>query len=248
MLLTAANSSPPRASAMRQEAACWATGAAFTFVLFFGMARLENLGATASAAMDIQDVPLVSLPLEIQPPPQRSAEPTQADEALPALTGLDLENTGSPIKIAVMPPDLQALVPDQRAPMPALVSIGRFSATVRPQVGVEKVDVRRVYQATEVDQQPTALERIIPPLSAAMYTWGRALSVTLLIRIDTEGRVEDTRILLSSGHEEFDTVIGEAVRGKWLFSPAIKRGHKVRCLVQQKITVVLESRSAFGVH
>jgi TonB family protein len=249
MASTLAHTLPrPVAFATRQEVASWAAGLAVTFALFFGMARLEKTGGAASSGPEIQDLPMVSMPLDAPPPEQRTAEPTQAVELLPTLAGLDLEETGSSVKIAALPPDLEAFVPDQHVPPPALVSVGRFSTTAKPQVGVEKIDVHRVYQVNEVDQRPMVLTRVPPKLWPAVYNWGPSISVSLMMRIDAEGRAEDVSVIRSCGHPEFDAAVVETVQNEWQFSPAVKRGRKVRCLVQQKFTLVIENHSAFGVH
>lgn len=244
---------PPLASTAYREAASWTVGLAFTFALFFTMARLESIGGTASHSPEILDIPLVSIPLEAPPPPQRPDEPTHAEEALPTLTGIELEHTSNsatdnPIKIAVLPPDLESLMAKQRIEMPALASIGRFATNAKPQVGVERVDARHVYQASEVDRRPMAIVRVAPRLWPEVYDWGPAIIVVLLLRIDTDGSVENARPLQSCGHPDFDAVVAETVKDEWQFSPAIKHGRKVRCLVQQKFTLVIERGSAFSVH
>lgn len=246
-MTSAASPSSPRAfaPALREETVCWAAGFAFTFALFFAMARLQNAGGTSSRGPEILDIPMVALPLEAPPPP-RPSEPAQAQEALPPLTGIDFESTGSPVRIAVPPPDLVALMPDQRIRIPAAVSVGR--TTVKPQIGVERIDARHVYLASEVDRQPEAVVRVAPAIWPAVYEWGPAISVVLLLRIDADGQVEDVRVIQSCGHADFDAVVAETVRDQWQFSAAIRHGRKVRCLVQQKFTLAIEAGSAFSVH
>jgi TonB family protein len=236
-----------------KEAASWTAGFAVTFALFFAIAHLENIGGTAAKSPEILDLPMISIPPETPPPSQRTVEPPRAEETLPMLTGLELENTGnpandSPVKVVVLPPDLEALMAKQHGQMPALASIGRFSTNTKPQVGVEKVDALHVYQASEVDQRPTAVVRTVPRLWPVVYLWGPSLTVVLLLRIDTDGRVENARVLQSCGHPDFDEVVADCMRDHWLFSPALKRGRKVRCLVQQKFTIVFEKGSVFNVH
>jgi TonB family protein len=59
--------------------------------------------------------------------------------------------------------------------------------------------------------------------------------VTLLLVIDTEGAVMSIRVLRPSGNADFDTIVLQCVRDEWVFSPAIRKGHKVKCMVQQLI-------------
>ena len=231
----------------REEALCWVVGVGFTGVLFLGLAHLEYVHARPPAA-DFMDVRAVSIPFEPPPPPPRPADPPPPRaENVVALAGLDTGPSDSPVHIAVVPPDLEELVPATREPPGVIARFGYLGTDFKPRLDVG-ADAHHVYQATEVDQRPRAVVRVAPKLWAAAYNWGPSLSVTLLLRIDTDGRAENTNVLQSSGHAEFDAVVAETVRDQWLFTPAIKRGRKVRCLVEQKITLVIESRSAFGVH
>ena len=53
--------------------------------------------------------------------------------------------------------------------------------------------------------------------------------------IDTEGAVSSLRVLKTSGNAEFDSIVLKCVRDEWVFTPAIRKGRKVRCMVQQLI-------------
>jgi outer membrane biosynthesis protein TonB len=68
----------------------------------------------------------------------------------------------------------------------------------------------------------------------------------VLILIDTRGAVTSVRQLQGSGNQYFDEIILRDIRESWVFSPAMKKGHKVRCLVQQNVRVVWENGSIFG--
>lgn len=230
----------PLAPAARQEAASWAAGLAFTFALFFGLARIERVAGAREP--EIADLPVVALPFEAPPVPKPS-EPPPPDEAPPPLTGIEASASDSPVRIAVVPPDLAALLPPQR--LPAAVSLSRLYADLKPRADLE-MDPRRVYQQSEVDQRPRAIVRVAPPVSTAMLGQAQALDVNLLLLIDAEGRTESIRVLRSSGQREFDALAAATVKQDWVFSPAVKRGRKVRCLAEQSVRVAVGgSRSPF---
>jgi TonB family protein len=53
--------------------------------------------------------------------------------------------------------------------------------------------------------------------------------------VDAEGGVTGIRVLKPSGNAKFDSIVLESVRDEWEFSPAIRKGRKVRCMVQQLV-------------
>jgi hypothetical protein len=52
-------------------------------------------------------------------------------------------------------------------------------------------------------------------------------------------------VVESSGNAKFDEIFARTVRDQWLFSPAIRRGKKVKCLAQQWFRVNFTSGSPF---
>ncbi len=230
-----------------EEALCWVLGAGFTLALFLGEAYVQHAHPDPPSAA-IHDLAVAVIPLDPPPPPRAPKEvvPPPPDEAV-ALTGFDLEPSDSPVKIAVVPPDLEQLVPTTQILPGSVTRLAYLDSPAKPHVNAS-VDVHHVYQLSEVDQRPRAVVQAAPALWPRAYDWGPTLSVTLLIGIDATGRVETALVLRSSGHEEYDKVVVQTVKDQWLFSPAIRRGRKVRCLVEQKITVIIGSVSAFEVH
>jgi len=61
------------------------------------------------------------------------------------------------------------------------------------------------------------------------------LKVTLLLVIDADGAVTSIRVLKPSGNAQFDSIVLDCVRDEWVFTPAIRKGRKVKCMVQQLI-------------
>ena len=86
----------------------WTVGAAFTFGLFFAMAHFENVGGQEPPS-EIEDVRMVAMPFEPPPPPPTMEEPVVAPEEVPPLVGIDAGASDSPVRIAVIPRDLEAL-------------------------------------------------------------------------------------------------------------------------------------------
>ena len=212
-----------------QETVYWLAGLTFTFALFFAMARFENLGTVRPGA-DIEEMRVISLPVEPPPPQPQPTETIQAPDVTP-LTGIDAGSSDSPVKIAVVPPDLEALMPNTRMPS-AKVEVGRLYTNLKPKADIDG-DVRRVYQESEVDQPPRAMIRVGAPVTAGQFGDEKVLRVTLLLVIDVTGHAESVRILKSSGKAGFDEIVARTVKDAWVFSPALRRGKKVRCLAQQ---------------
>jgi len=231
-----------RGSAIREEAAFWGAGLAFTFLLFFAMAHIENVRGH-ELSLEIEDMPVVSIPFEPPPAPPKVAEAARAPQDLMPLAGIDVEASDSPIKVAVVPPDLEALVPSERIPPRAVVDLG-FHTEFRPNAEVD-FDFHRVYQQTEVDERPHAVVRAAPMVPSEVFGTASMLRVTLLLVIDADGRAASTQILKSSGQPVFDNIVTRTVKDQWLFTPAIRRGKKVKCLAEQAIRVNLPGGSPF---
>jgi TonB family protein len=62
--------------------------------------------------------------------------------------------------------------------------------------------------------------------------------------VDAKGEIGNVRIASSSGNPEFDAIILNNIR-EWSFSPAIRKGRKVRCLLQQAVIIQWSRRSQF---
>lgn len=225
----------------RDELAGWIGGLAFTFLLFFGMAHVEHAGADPMPAA-IEDLRMVSVPLEPPPPPPvHVAEPAPA--GIPPLTGIELGASDSTVRLAVVPPDLERLVPAPALPPRAAVPFARFHTEFKPRIDIE-ADVRHVYQESEVDKVPVALVRVAPPVANRLFGDARSLRVVLLLLIEPTGRVSSARVAQSSGQPEFDAIVARTVKESWEFTPAIKRGKRVRCLAAQPFRVNLAGGSS----
>jgi TonB family protein len=227
----------------RDALAGWLGGAGFTFLLFFGMAHLEHVG-TAAPDAEIEDLRMVSLPLEPPPPPPRVTDSIPAPAELPPLAGIELGASDSPLRIAVVPPDLEILVPPATTPPRALVPFTYFHTELKPRLDAE-FGAKHVFQERELDQPPVAVVRTAPAVPAAIFGDARSLRVVLLLLIEPDGRVSSARVAQSSGKPEFDAIVAEAVKDGWEFTPGVRRGKKVRCLAQQPFRVNLGGGSPY---
>jgi TonB family protein len=228
----------------REELLGWIAGLGFTLFLFLALAHIENVGPAKPAA-EIAELRAVSFPLEAPPPPPHTPEPAAPPENMPAFAGLDVGASDSPVRIAVMPPDLEALLPSTREPPRALIQPGYLHSELKPRLNTP-FEERRVYQVSEVDQLPEALVRVAPAVPENLFGDTRTLRVMLLVVIDTDGSVASVRLGQSSGQPVFDDAAMEKVRTVWEFTPAIRRGKKVKCLAQQALRVNLGGGSPFS--
>lgn len=219
---------------MQEEGLGLLLGGAFSFGLFFAVARFESLEAVPPAD-EIEEIRRVSLPLEPPPPPPTVTQPIEAPAADLPISGIEIGASDSPIKIAVVPPDLAAVTPTTPY-VPARAQLATLHAELRPTLNID-ADVARVYQESEVDQKPRALVRTAPPIPADVHGSASSLRVVLLLLIDQKGKVTNARVLRSSGKPAFDDLVARCVTNEWLFSPALRRGKKVKVLAEQGFRV-----------
>ena len=216
---------------LADEALCVLLGAGFTLAAFLCMAHFERV-TPAAPQEEIEDVRVVSAITE-PPPPKVDPHPDQASAMVP-LTGLDIGPSDSPVKIAVIPPDMDKLVPPSDLPPRATIQFNQVFSDLQPKTGPFG-DLQHVYQQSEVDQIPAATVKTIAHITRRTRDNADSLKVTLLLVIDTEGAITNIRVLKPSGNPDFDTIVLQCVRDEWIFSPAIRKGRKVRCMVQQLI-------------
>lgn len=225
-----------------EEALSLVAGAGFTLLLFLGLAKFEDSGAVA-APLQIEDLRAVAVPLEPPPPPEVT-EVVEPTEPTTGLAGLEIGASDSPVRIAVVPPDLAALFPPVESAPPAQIQVGRLYPDLKPRVEVD-ADFRRVFQQSEVDRIPTVLYRATPKIPRRVRQNAQLLRVTLLLVVDQNGTVSNVRILKASGNPQFDEIVSACVKDEWAFTPAIKAGKKVRCLLQQAVAVKWERGTPF---
>lgn len=216
---------------LAEEAVCLLSGGALTFGLFFAIARFESSRPVAQAS-DIEDLRVLSAFTE-PPPPPRPQERAEPDTISP-LTGIEIAASDSSVKLAVVPPDLDKIIPSDEIPPRATIEFNQLMPDLRPKAGMSG-DFQHIYQQNEVDQAPKAVVQKIAKVSKRARDNADQLKVNLLLVIGTEGEVQSIRVIRPSGNAKFDSIVLECVRDEWEFSPAINKGKKVRCMVQQQV-------------
>lgn len=235
---------PPHSAAVAAEALSLALGAGFTLALFLAIARFQSTGAP-DPEPDIAELHAMSVPLETPPP--RPLETQPAAETASPFAGLEIGASDSPVRIAVVPPDLSQMLPVNTTAPAARIQPARLYTEFKPKTEIGG-DFSRIFQQHEVDQRPAVVSRPKPYVPPVVRGNVRTLRINLLILIDTRGAVASVRVLNGSGNEHFDRIILHDVQHAWIFSPAMKKGRKVRCLVQQNVRVVWEGGSPFDAY
>jgi TonB family protein len=231
-----------RAGLLADEAFYLSLGAGLTFVLFMGVAHFEMV-RPAEMPTEIEDLRAVTAVSEPPPPkPQDRSEPV---DVVP-LTGIDIGASDSPVKLAVVPPDLSKLMPPADLPPRATIQFGQLMSDLRPKTG-NAGEFQHIYQQSEVDQPPLAVVKTIARVSSRVREDVESLRVTLLLVIDTEGAVTSIRVMRPSGNAKFDAIVLACVRDEWQFSPAVRKGKKVRCMVQQLVWYKWTNGSPFTI-
>jgi TonB family protein len=232
-----------RTGQLADEALYVGLGAGLTFVLFLGIAHFEMV-KTAEMPTEIEDLRAVTAVTE--PPPPRPEDHSLPIENAVPLTGIDIGASDSPVKLAVVPPDLSKLMPPADLPPRATIQFGQLLSDLRPKSG-NSGEFQHIYQQSEVDQPPLAVVKTIARVSSRVREDVQSLRVTLLLVIDTEGAVTSIRVMRPSGNPKFDNIVLECVRDEWQFSPAIRKGKKVRCMVQQLVWYKWTNGSPFTI-
>lgn len=218
-------------------------GAGFTFGLFMGIAHYEK--ETPATPPAILDELHVALP-PIEPPPL-PVKPVESVQEITPMMGFDLAPSSSPVKIAVSPPSPLELLPENLSKTPvANAQTGPMLTEFKPKTDLLP-DGQRIYQKSDVDRIPSLLDRTDPVVPSRMMDDNPMLRVTILMVIELDGSTSHIRLTKTSGIAEFDQLMIESVKNDWVFAPAIKRGKKVRCLIEQAISVRKSSGSRFGI-
>ena len=139
----------------------------------------------------------------------------------------------SSVRVSVVPPDLDKIIPPADLPPKATIQFDQVISDLRPKAGMGNLE--HIYQQNEVDEAPSAVVKTIARVPGRLHEDVNSLKVVLLLVIDIDGAVSNIRIFKPSGSAQFDSIVLLCVRDEWTFSPAVKRGRKVRCMVQQTV-------------
>jgi periplasmic protein TonB len=190
---------------------------------------------------------LVTLPFDEPPPPPREQAPPEPGPIVGPMRLEIAPEVASAVHIQV--PDFPLLDAEVPPPPARAVVAARFdpaNSITRPVV-VDELQSQRIFSRDEVDQRPMVVYRVTPKLSEKKVKAMTTPRVVLLLVVNTDGSVGDVRLMHSSGEEDFDQTTIEAVR-EWQFSPAILKGRKVRCWVEQMVTVKVSDATPFEAH
>lgn len=215
-------------------------GAGFTVALFLGMALFDS-HEPAKPPPDIAELRAAAIHEPPPPPPeiQRREDTAVAD----TLTGIETLASESPVHVTVPPPDIAALLPPPPAAPPASIQVGRLYADLKPKI--DDGDMQdRIYQMAEVDQLPRVLNRVNPVVPPSVRNEAKMLRTSMLFTVDANGEIKNVRVVGSSGNPKFDEIMVETIY-HWTFSAAVRRGKKVRVLLQQAVTVKWNQASPF---
>jgi TonB family protein len=221
-----------RKTGLAEESLYVLAGAGLTLVLFGAMAHFESSGAPATPA-NIEDLRAVSALYE-PPPPKIEEQPQQkVDEVMP-LTGIEIAPSDSAVRIAVVPPDLSKIIPTTDIPPKATIEISQLFTDLRPRSGLAE-DFDRIFKPSEVDKAPVAVIKTIAHISHRVRENSDELRTTLELVIDAKGGVVNVHVIRSSGNPDFDSIVAQCALREWVFTPALRRGKSVKCLVDQVV-------------
>ena len=226
---------------LAEEATCLLLGAGLTFGLFFGLARFESTRA-ATPAEEVEDLRSVA-PMDEPPPPPVAVHDALPDVAAP-LAGIEIARSASPVKLAVVPPDLAQILPASELPPRAAIQFNQLLTDLRPQTGVGG-DFQHIYQQSEVDQIPVAVVKTIARVPSRVHDDVTQLRCTLVLVIEATGEISSIKVIRASANPKFDAIVVDCVQNEWQFTPAVRRGRKVRCMVQQLVWYKWTSGSKF---
>jgi protein TonB len=189
---------------------------------------------------------LAAFPIDVPPPPSTSTPVV----AVPLASPIQLEIAASASAVRLRVPEVPLLAVDAPPPLARPSVMARFDlarSAVRPVQEDADLESRRVFDRRDVDQRPMVLQRVNPAIN---YTKVRNMDtprVTVLLVVNIDGTVGDVRVMNSSQDQEFDETIMATIR-EWRFSPAVRKGRKVRCWVEQAISVRVTGGSVFEAH
>lgn len=220
-------------------------GTGFSLGLFLSIAQFLSVHEQAAPQLrdDLEELAVATLPPP-PPPPKPDDKPPVIEELRDAIPlGIQEEPSASPVKIPPSPPSYEQILPIGQLSPHAVVGM-IMDTPLKPTIDVV-FDPDRVYQKSEVDKPPVPISRPEPSVPAHLRNDGKGFSVVVVFVVDAHGMVGTPRISRSSGNPEFDAIITANI-GEWKFTPAIKKGKPVRCMVQQLVQVQWGYRDPFS--
>jgi hypothetical protein len=120
-------------------------GTGFTFLLFLGIAHYEK-GTPPAPRPELDDLHVVAV---LSEPPPLPVKPVETVPDLTPLAGFEYAPAESPVKVAVSPPELSAILPEDlsKAP-PANVRVGWLRTDFKPKMDF-LFDPQHIYQKSD---------------------------------------------------------------------------------------------------
>jgi TonB family protein len=217
-------------------------GTGISLGIFLSIARF--LGVQEKVAPPLQpDLETVAVAMPPPPPPPKPEEkPAVAEEVPDAIPlGFQEEPSASPVKIMPSPPSYEQLLPMSQMPARVVSGSVGINPSFKPKIDVT-FDSNHVFQKSDVDQIPVVISRPNPRVPSSVRGDAQRMSVVVMYIVDPHGVGGNVRILRSSDNPRFDAIIADWI-SEWVFSPAIKKGKPVRCMIQQSLAVQWEQQS-----
>ncbi|HEY3757117.1 MAG TPA: energy transducer TonB [Opitutaceae bacterium] len=195
-------------------------------------------------ATEVYTARLVTLPFDEPPPPPREETPPVPGPLVGPLRLEIAPEASSAVHLQV--PDVPRLDAETPPPPARAVVAARFDVanSIAHPVDHDDRPARRIFSRDEVDRRPMVVYRVKPKVSDRRVGRMATPRVGLLLVVNTDGSVGDVRVMRGSGEEDFDQTIVDTIR-EWRFSPAILKGHKVRCWVEQMVSVKVSGATPF---
>ncbi len=223
---------PIRAGRFAQGLLSLFLGTGFTLAIFLGIAHYEKSGSSPPLS-EMDDLRAVVIPLE--PPPPPPITPPELEIPVAVSTGFEAAASESPVRITLNPPNMDALLARSPVAPPAVIQVGQLYSEFKPRMDLT-ASGSHIYQMRDVDQVPQVLYQVTPKIPSRIRSNAESLRVVLLAVVDADGAIHDIRVATSSGNPEFDAIIVDNIQ-EWTFAPAVRKGKKVRCLVQEKVII-----------
>ncbi|MHB1176255.1 MAG: energy transducer TonB [Sulfuriferula sp.] len=228
---------PELSPAMQRVVAAMSISIAVHLALI-GLLRVNAVTAPAPA-----DIPVIQARLQPPLPPPVTAPPAAAPVAKPETPPPAAPPKPVPLAPAPKaPPAVQAETvspPAVSTAMPAAVNPVPQPNSVLPAVNVPLLVDPTYYTAKQLDVQPRALAAINPVYPQGAVARGTAGWVTLKLKLDERGKVEDVEVSDASPPGIFDQSALDAFHNAH-FAPAQKDGRAVKSFVQIKVRYELD--------
>ncbi len=222
-------------------------GTSFSWGLFYGIASYLATNHDESPQVTVEEVRSTVYAAPPAPPSTKrevEAEKLAASMALD-FAGFEASPSESSVKITAAPASLGTVFsPDVKLPPIKLADAVRTEVF---QPKIEPVFEREhVFQTNEVDKGPEVLSRSQPNIPSKIMKGKKVLRVEFIFVLDENGKVGEVRILSPSGNSEYDKLMAASVK-TWTFSPAMRKGKPVRCLISQPVELTPQANTPFAI-